>query len=164
MSEKLVLPRFDLPGEATHGAIRALWITGALVVLSTLILGLAMWRHRAIELANAEEAAAKTAAARRAALAPIPAPLSAPAPSMKTPAVATGSVLGASMGGDKMVVATAPAAATSGREEHVARSSSRVRHHSGKSRAAARAPSEARPARKSSAGSNDDVIDRLLRQ
>jgi hypothetical protein len=161
MNEKLVLPRFNVPGDGTHGAVRALWVTGTLVVLATLILGLAMWRHRAIEVANAEEAAAKVATARRAALMPAPAP----APPVKMQAIATGSALG-SAGGDKMVVATTPAAATGASSDVVvAHAPARVRHHSGKSHASARAPSaEGRPARKANAGSNDDVIDRLLRQ
>ena len=155
----MVLPRFNVPGEGTHGAVRALWVTGSLFVLATLILGLAMWRHRAIEVANADEAAAKVAAARRAALMP------APAPPVTMQAIATGSALG-SAGGDKMVVATTPAAATGASSDVVvAHAPSHVRHHSGKSHASARAASaEGRPARKANAGTNDDVIDRLLRQ
>ena len=74
MSEKVVLPNFDLPRDSTRLAMRALWIMGGVVVVATLVLGLAMWHHRSLEIATAQEAAAKAEAARRAAMAPPPAP------------------------------------------------------------------------------------------
>ncbi len=74
MSEKVVLPNFDLPRDSTRVAMRVLWAMGGVVVLATLVLGLAMWRHQSLELASAQEAAAKAEAARRAAMAPPPAP------------------------------------------------------------------------------------------
>jgi hypothetical protein len=74
MGEKVVLPNFDLPGDSTRVAMRVLWGMGGVVVLATLILGLAMWRHRSLEIASQQEAAAKAEAARRAAMAPPPAP------------------------------------------------------------------------------------------
>ncbi len=74
MSEKVILPNFDLPRDSTRVAMRALWVMGGVVVLATLVLGLAMWHHRSLEIATAEQAAAKAEAARRAAMAPPPAP------------------------------------------------------------------------------------------
>lgn len=74
MGEKVVLPNFDLPRDSTRVAMRVLWGMGGVVVLATLILGLAMWRHRSLEIASQQEAAAKVEAARRAAMAPPPAP------------------------------------------------------------------------------------------
>src|SRR5438552_10004610 len=74
MSEKVVLPNFDLPRDSTRVAMRVLWVRGGVVVLATLVLGVAMWHHRSLEIATAQQAAAKAEAARRAALAPPPAP------------------------------------------------------------------------------------------
>jgi hypothetical protein len=74
MGEKVVLPNFDLPRDGTRVAMRVLWGMGGVVVLATLILGLAMWHHRTLEIAGQQEAAAKAEAARRAAMAPPPAP------------------------------------------------------------------------------------------
>ncbi len=74
MGEKVVLPNFDLPRDGTRVAMRVLWGMGGVVVLATLILGLAMWHHRSLEIASQQEAAAKAEAARRAAMAPPPAP------------------------------------------------------------------------------------------
>lgn len=74
MSEKVVLPNFDLPRDSTRVAMRLLLVMGGVVVLATLALGLAMWHHRSQEIATAQEAAAKVEAARRAAMAPPPAP------------------------------------------------------------------------------------------
>ena len=74
MSEKVVLPNFDLPRDSTRIAMRVLWVMGGVVVLATLVLGVAMWHHRSLEIATAQEAAAKAEAARRAAMAPPPAP------------------------------------------------------------------------------------------
>jgi len=74
MSEKVVLPNFDLPRDSTRVAMRVLWVMGGVLVVATLILGVAMWHHRSLEIATAQEAAAKAEAARRAAMAPPPAP------------------------------------------------------------------------------------------
>jgi hypothetical protein len=84
MNQKVVLPRFDLPRDSTRIAIRALCAAGALMVVAVMVLGLAMWHRRSVEIATAEEAAAKAAAIRRAAMAPpapvVPARTQAPAP------------------------------------------------------------------------------------
>src|SRR5262249_42278924 len=65
MSEKVVLPKFDLPGDAPNPAIRALWIVGGLLAVSLLVLGGAMWRHHSLQLAA--EARAEALIATRAA-------------------------------------------------------------------------------------------------
>jgi len=71
MSEKVVLPKFDLPGKQMHPAVKLLWAVGAMLTLSMGALGLALWRHHAMEVAeeNRKEAeiAAKTAEANAAA-------------------------------------------------------------------------------------------------
>src|SRR4029079_2062611 len=53
MSEKVVLPKFDLPGKQTHPAVKLLWTVGGLLGLSVLGLGGALYRHRSME--GAEE-------------------------------------------------------------------------------------------------------------
>jgi hypothetical protein len=67
MSEKVVLPKFDLPGKQTHPAVKLLWMVGGLLGLAMLALGGALWRHRSMELAEENrkqaEIAAKTAQA-----------------------------------------------------------------------------------------------------
>jgi hypothetical protein len=67
MSEKVVLPKFDLPGKQMHPAVKLLWMVGGLLALSMLALGGALWRHHAQEVAEENrkqaEIAAKTAQA-----------------------------------------------------------------------------------------------------
>jgi hypothetical protein len=48
MSEKVVLPKFDIPTERAHPAVKALGLVGALLLLSMVVLGGALWkRHQA---------------------------------------------------------------------------------------------------------------------
>ena len=67
MSEKVVLPKFDLPGKQMHPAVKLLWMVGGLMALAMLALGGALWRHHSMELAEENrkqaEIAAKTAQA-----------------------------------------------------------------------------------------------------
>jgi hypothetical protein len=67
MSEKVVLPKFDLPGKQIHPAVKLLWLVGGLLTLSMSALGLALWRHHSMEVAEENrkqaEIAAKTAQA-----------------------------------------------------------------------------------------------------
>ena len=51
MSEKVVLPKFDIPSESAHPAVKAVAIVGALLLVSMLILGWAIWKQRAAQLA-----------------------------------------------------------------------------------------------------------------
>jgi hypothetical protein len=62
MSEKVVLPKFDLPGSGPHPAVRALWIVGGLLGVAMLVLGGAMWRHQAAQETAEQEAKAHVAA------------------------------------------------------------------------------------------------------
>jgi hypothetical protein len=79
MSEKVVLPKFDLPGDRIHPALKVLLAVGALMVVSLLILGGAIWHRRSLQLAAEQrqealikarvaeaEAAAEAAKARQA--------------------------------------------------------------------------------------------------
>jgi hypothetical protein len=67
MSEKVVLPKFDLPGKQMHPAVKLLWMVGALMALAVLALTGALYRHHSMEVAEENrkqaEIAAKTARA-----------------------------------------------------------------------------------------------------
>jgi len=67
MSEKVVLPKFDLPGKQMHPAVKLLWMVGGLMALAVLALGGALYRHHSMEQAEETrkqaEIAAKTAQA-----------------------------------------------------------------------------------------------------
>ncbi|HEY4395613.1 MAG TPA: hypothetical protein VGP64_16195 [Polyangia bacterium] len=51
MSEKVVLPKFDLPSERMHPAIKAVAIVGSVLVLSLAILGLGIYQRHKAQLA-----------------------------------------------------------------------------------------------------------------
>jgi len=51
MSEKVVLPKFDLPSESMHPAIKAVLSVGIVLLLSMVILGGAVWRRRNAQMA-----------------------------------------------------------------------------------------------------------------
>jgi hypothetical protein len=155
MNEKVVLPRFDLPRDTTRIAMRALWAAGGLVVAAVLVLGMAMWHRRSEEIATAEQAAAKVAAARRAAMAPL-APPAVPA------RVATTPIAG---GAETTMAAVVPSAAAVETPRRSVSSHARHAKSSGHARAVARASS---PAAGKAAVSgkkskvDDDFIDKLL--
>src|SRR6266498_1290392 len=71
MSEKVVLPKFDLPGKQMHPAMKLLWASVGLVVFAIGGLSLVLWRHHAQEVAEQNrkqaEIEAKTAEAKSAA-------------------------------------------------------------------------------------------------
>jgi len=165
MSEKLVLPRFDLPRDSMRIAIRALWAAGGLVVVAIFVLGMAMWHRRSVEIATAEQAAAKVAAARRAAMAPPPSLALA-----KAPAAAPGVLAGTSeTRSDTTMAAVVPAAASpepghrsvASRARHGGKSSGHARTGARGSTSTAGKAGSAVTARKSSKV-DDDFIDKLL--
>ena len=176
MSEKVVLPNFDLPRDSTRVAMRVLWVMGGVVVLATLVLGVAMWHHRSLEIATAQEAAAKAEAARRAAMAPPPAPApkivekaTAPGGSATTLAnVAAGSASGsASTATPAAADAERPAARAHSRRSakagrgHGMRGAALLEKIDGKGAKAASKP--AKPAGGHSKA-DDDFIDSLLKK
>ena len=67
MSEKVVLPKFDLPGKQMHPAMKLLMGAGLLLVLSVAGLGGLLYRQHSMEVAEENrkqaEIAAKTAQA-----------------------------------------------------------------------------------------------------
>jgi len=46
MSEKVVVPKFEIPSETMHPAIKAVAVIGALLLGTTAILGFAIWHRR----------------------------------------------------------------------------------------------------------------------
>src|SRR5678816_4174441 len=71
MSEKVVLPKFDLPGKQMHPAMKVLWASVAMMVFAVGGLGFVLWRHHAQVVAEENrkqaEIEAKTAEAKAAA-------------------------------------------------------------------------------------------------
>jgi hypothetical protein len=62
MSEKVVLPKFDIPTERAHPAVKALGLVGALLLVSMLVLGGALWRRHQAQLAAEQQRDALIAA------------------------------------------------------------------------------------------------------
>jgi hypothetical protein len=142
MGEKVVLPKFELPGDRMHPALKVLAIVGGMMVLCTAILGMALWRHHSQQMAaearqealiaqrtaeaNAQAEAAKARAAEAAAkIAAAQAAQAAKAQAAKTPSSAatlasadadagksTGSHRRSSSGHHRSSKATATAAST----------------------------------------------------
>jgi cytoskeletal protein RodZ len=71
MSEKVVLPKFDLPGKQMHPAMKVLWASVAMMVFAVGGLGFVLWRHHAQVVAEENrkqaEIEAKAAEAKAAA-------------------------------------------------------------------------------------------------
>ena len=49
MGQPVVLPKFELPGDRPHWAIRAAWATGGLLLLSVVGLAAVIMHHRTLE-------------------------------------------------------------------------------------------------------------------
>ena len=176
MSEKVVLPNFDLPRDSTRVAMRVLWIMGGVVVVATLVLGVAMWHHRSLEIATAQEAAAKAEAARRAAMAPPPAPAPKVVDKTTAPGASATTLANVAPGSAPAASAAAPAAADAA-ERPAARAHSR-RAKAGRGHgmrgaalldkidgkgAKAAAPAS-KPAKPAHSKADDDFIDSLLKK
>jgi pyruvate/2-oxoglutarate dehydrogenase complex dihydrolipoamide acyltransferase (E2) component len=71
MSDKVVLPKFDLPGDRTHPAVKVLWAAVSVFLLCLLALGGALWHQHSLQLAaekrQSDLVAARTAEANAAA-------------------------------------------------------------------------------------------------
>jgi ABC-type protease/lipase transport system fused ATPase/permease subunit len=62
MSEKVVLPKFDLPGKKMHPAVKMLLGAGVMLVCSIGVLVLVLWRHHSMEVAEENRKQAEIAA------------------------------------------------------------------------------------------------------
>lgn len=164
MSDKVVLPRFDLPRDESQRAFRLLWFTVGLVVLGVFGLGAAVWRHQKLEEADAARVAAL--------LNPPPPPSPHPAaavPSSGPPAAGAVAVPGqldtvarkpASEGeGDAAKIAAAAAVKTA------AAAHKQQRHHgTGKLHGNTLAKSGSGKVASKSGSKKEDPIDKLLSQ
>src|SRR3954452_22044222 len=61
MSEKVVLPKFNVPGLRPHWMILALWGVGGLVVVQAAVFVVIAWRHHTAHAATAAPAPATAA-------------------------------------------------------------------------------------------------------
>jgi hypothetical protein len=62
MSEKVVLPKFDIPTESAHPAVKALGLVGALLLVSMVVLGGALWKRHQAQVAAEQQRDALVAA------------------------------------------------------------------------------------------------------
>jgi colicin import membrane protein len=62
MGEKVVLPKFDLPGDRMHPTTKILLGAGVLLLVSLMVLGGAVWHRRSLQLAAEQRQAALIAA------------------------------------------------------------------------------------------------------
>jgi hypothetical protein len=62
MAEKVVLPKFDLPGDRMHPTTKIVLAVGALLLVSLMVLGGAVWHRRSLQLAAEQRQAALIAA------------------------------------------------------------------------------------------------------
>jgi multidrug efflux pump subunit AcrA (membrane-fusion protein) len=49
MGQPVVLPKFELPGDKPHWAVRLAWVTGTALLVSVLVLGGVILHHRSLE-------------------------------------------------------------------------------------------------------------------
>jgi hypothetical protein len=157
MSEKVVLPKFDLPGQGPHPAVRAVWITGGMLALAMLILGGAMWRHHSLQVAA--EARAQALIAARAAEA------AAAVEEAKARAAEAAAKIAAAKAAAAHPVAVAPAkAVTDGEPTALPAAHRHARHHAtGKGgKALAKSDPKSGGARPSGSKRDDAAIDKLL--
>jgi hypothetical protein len=160
MSEKVVLPKFDLPGSGPHPAVRALWIVGGLLAVSMLVLGGAMWRHHAAEEAAAQEAKAKIAQqAAEAQAAKAKALAKAEAAAAKDSQTKDGQTKGSAPATGTTTPSASPAVAADA--HHRASGSHRHAKATGKGNALAKTDTHAK-APPLSKKKGDDAIDKLL--
>lgn len=156
MSEKVVLPKFDLPGDRMHPAMKMLLLVAGLLVLSMVLLGGALWRHRSMELAEEARKQAIIAARTAEANAVAEAAKARQAEAKASEAAAAAKIAEAKAGKVAAATADKPAAASPSRR-HSSRSKS------GSKGAVAKADDK-KPAAPAKGGSKkgDDVIDKLL--
>jgi hypothetical protein len=152
MSEKVVLPKFDLPGQGPHPAVRAVWIVGGLLGLSMVVLGGAMWRHHSLQVAA--EARAQALIAARAAEA------TAAVEEAKARAAEAAAKIAAAKAAAAHPAAAAPAKASTGEPTVLAAHAHAHHHATGKAKALAK--SEPKSGGHSGSKRDDAAIDKLL--
>lgn len=163
MRQPIVLPKFTLPGDRAHWAVRTLWIAGGLVVVQAGFLGLAVLRHQSAATVASSQAATLV---ERVAVKPPVASAAAVAPA---PSVASTSAIAQETPAQPAALAAAVGAPESGpRAGHSARkaASHRLRHsaRSGKLLAAAGASQSRAGKVVAKKSTKPDAIDDLLRK
>jgi hypothetical protein len=154
MSEKVVLPKFRLPGRRPHWMVMVLWGVGALVVVQVAVLAaLALQRHP--DEAAAAPAATTTAPAAAAAHATASTP--APAPAVASTAAAPTTAPGSRVLTGGMPAPTAPLADGAVARRPVHHRSHHEHGHGAPARTLAKA---GRP----EAPSKPDALDELLKK
>jgi hypothetical protein len=157
MSEKVVLPKFDLPGKQMHPAVKLLWMVGGLLTLALLALGGALWRHHAQEVAEENRKQAEIAAKTAQANAEAEAAKARKAEAEAKAAEAKAKIAEVDAAKKGVIVGDAKPTATAGRK-HGGRSSK-----GSKATVAAKgAGEEKKPGAKSGGKKGDDVVDKLL--
>ena len=158
MSEKVVLPKFDLPGKQMHPAVKLLWMVGGLMILSLLALGGALYRHHAQEVAEENRKQAEIAAKTAQANAELEAAKARQAEAAAKAAEAKAKIAEVDAAKKGIVVGDAKPAATAGRKHSG--------HHGSKGSkttvAAKGAAGEEKKPAKSGGKKGDDVVDKLL--
>jgi hypothetical protein len=171
MSEKVVLPKFDLPGQGPHPAVKALFAVAGLLGLAMVVLGATLWHNHSRAMAAEEEKKALVAQRTAEALAAAEAAKAKVAEEQaKAAAAKAAAKVGAKPGAAQAATASAeaPAASAPAAESHHKGSS---HHHASSSashgKALAKGDGHASPTPKAQAASNkkkDDAIDKLLAQ
>jgi hypothetical protein len=159
MSEKVVLPKFDVPGKRMHPAVKLLLSAGGLLVLAVGLLSAALYRNHAMEVAEENrkqaEIAAKTAQANAEAEA---------AKARQAEAAAAVAVAKAKV--DEAVAKKKAAAAGDDSKPGAVAGRHHGGHHGlakpGAKTTVAKAGDDKKPAAKGGGKKGDDVVDKLL--
>lgn len=169
MGQPVVIPKFELPEDRSHWAVRAAWITGGLLLVSVLGLAAVIVHHRNLEnqvqIAKAEaiarvkaEAEAQVAAIAAAAKAQKEAELAAKVAARSIPATTLPGATTAGSGGNSGDKANAATGSTQARR-HYSRSAKTFKSKSGPGGVAG-----FRSDKKPAASNKPDAIDELLRK
>jgi hypothetical protein len=157
MSQKVVLPKFDLPGQGPHPAVLAIRIAVGALGLALVVLAGALWHHQSLQTAAEEHA--KALVAERAAQA------AAAADAEKARAAEAAAKIAQAQAAVKAVAAQPKSAAVAAGTEGTAAADESGHHHhhhhaSSKSKPVARGD-DRKPSRPTSKR-DDAAIDKLL--
>src|SRR5262249_36015695 len=149
-------PKFDLPGEGPHPAMRMLQIAGGLFVVAMLVLGGALWRHHSMQVAAEERAQALIAARAAEANAAIEAAKARAAEAAAKVAAAEANAEAAALAAKASAGGGGAAGDTSSADHHS--------HHHSKAKGKTLAKADGGKAGQKAAGSSRDdaAIDKLL--
>jgi hypothetical protein len=166
MSEKVVLPKFDLPGQGPHPAVRVLQVVGGVLALAMLILGGAMWRHHSMQVAAEARAQALIAARAAEAAAVVEAAKAREAEAAAKIAAAKAATIAAKNGGKTGAAKDAnggsgDASKTLAMNGAGAKHHGAAHHHAAKGKALAKTDDKKAPAKPGSKR-DDAAIDKLL--